>query len=150
MGSEPEVTNIRPSNHATEGGKMMFDRGNAVLSDNTKSELDAVAAVIRGHRNIVMVKGHTSLDDFADGATGRAEDGSVDSARASGGGLPRRRRAWIRAHCACRGARHSSRSRSAEYTPDAQALNRRVEVEATNTLMDDLEDQAGDTYRGWS
>ena len=69
VGSEPEVTNIRPSNHATEGGKMLFDLGSGVLTDQTKSDLNAVAEVVRGHRNIVMIKGHTSLDDLPDGAT---------------------------------------------------------------------------------
>jgi hypothetical protein len=28
-----------------------------------------------------------------------------------------------------------------QYTPDSQILNRRVEVEATNTLIDDLQDK---------
>ena len=48
---------------------MLFERGSAVLSDQTKLELDQVAEMIRGHRNIVMIKGHTSLDDLPDDAT---------------------------------------------------------------------------------
>src|ERR1700677_3100757 len=59
VGTEPEVTNIRPANHATEGGKMLFDKGSADLSDETKLELAQLAEVSGGHRNIMMVKGHT-------------------------------------------------------------------------------------------
>jgi flagellar motor protein MotB len=138
VGSEPEVTNIRPSNHATEGGKMMFDRGNAVLSDITKSELDAVAAVIRGHRNIVMVKGHTSLDDFADGATAEQKmDLSIRRAQAAADYLAQK--GVDPSLLRVQGCSTFEPLTQRQYTPDAQALNRRVEVEATNTLMDDLE-----------
>jgi chemotaxis protein MotB len=136
VGSEPEVTSIRPSNHATEGGKMLFDRGSADLSDQTKSELDQVAEVVRGHRNIVMVKGHTSLDDFPDGATDQQKmDLSIRRAQAaadylvSKGVEPRILRV--------QGCSTFEPLTERQYTPDAQVLNRRVEVEATNALADD-------------
>jgi flagellar motor protein MotB len=138
VGTENEVTNIRPSDHATEGGKMLFDHGSAVLSDQMKADLDAVADVVRGHRNIVMVKGHTSLDDFPDTATDEQKmDLSLKRAQAAADYLaqkgvePRILRV--------QGCSTFEPLTQRQYTQDAQALNRRVEVEATNTLADDTQ-----------
>jgi flagellar motor protein MotB len=138
VGTENEVTSIRPSNHATEGGKMLFERGSDVLTDQTKAELDQVADMIRGHRNIVMIKGHTSLDDLPDGATEQQKmDLSLKRAQAAADYLgskgvdPRAIRV--------QGCSTFEPLTEREYTVDAQTLNRRVEVEATNTLIDDLE-----------
>ena len=73
---------------------MLFDRASAVLTDQTKADLDAIAEVIRGHRNIVMVKGHTSLDDLPTGATDQQKmDLSIRRAQAAAGlSHPERRR----------------------------------------------------------
>jgi outer membrane protein OmpA-like peptidoglycan-associated protein len=141
VGTEPEVTNIRPSNHATEGGKMLFERDSAVLSDETKHELDQVAEVVRGHRNIVMIKGHTSLDDLPDNATEQQKmDLSLRRAQAAADYLatkgvePRAMRV--------QGCSTFEPLTQREYTENSQTLNRRVEVEATNTLIDDLQDKS--------
>ncbi len=113
---------------------MLFDRGSAVLNDQTKSALTQIAQVIRGHRNIVMVKGHTSLDDFPDGATEEQKmDLSIRRAQAAADYL---------AHhgvdpsiLRVQGCSTYEPLTEHQYTPDAQELNRRVEVEATNTLV---------------
>jgi flagellar motor protein MotB len=142
VGTEPDVTSIRPSNHATEGGKMLFDRGSDVLSDQTKQELDQVAEMIRGHRNIVMIKGHTSLDDLPDGATDQQKmDLSLRRAQAAADYLgqkgvePRAIRV--------QGCSTFEPLTEREYTQDSQTLNRRVEVEATNVLIDDIQNKSG-------
>ncbi|MGD0461001.1 MAG: OmpA family protein [Tepidisphaeraceae bacterium] len=138
VGSEPEVTNIRPANHATEGGKMLFDQGSFLLTDQMKSDLDAVADVVRGHRNIVMVKGHTSLDDFPDGATDEKKmDLSLRRAQAAADYLAQKgvEERILRVQ----GCSTFEPLTQRQYTPDAQALNRRVEVEATNILADDTQ-----------
>jgi flagellar motor protein MotB len=140
VGTEPEVTNIRPSNHATEGGKMLFELGSATLTDETKAELGAIAEVIRGHRNIVMIKGHTSLDDFPDGASEQQKmDLSLRRAQAAADFLVKKGVAaqMIRVQ----GCSTFEPLTQHQYTADAQTLNRRVEVEATNTLIDDLQDR---------
>jgi flagellar motor protein MotB len=140
VGTEPEVTNIRPSNHATEGGKMLFDRASADLTDQTKSDLDQLAEVIRGHRNIVMVKGHTSLDDLPNGATDLQKmDLSIRRAQAAADYLTHKgvEPDMIRVQ----GCSTFEPLTQREYTADSQTLNRRVEVEATNTLIDDLQDK---------
>jgi flagellar motor protein MotB len=140
VGTEPEVTNIRPSNHATEGGKMLFDRASADLTDQTKADLDQLAEVIRGHRNIVMVKGHTSLDDLPNGATDLQKmDLSIRRAQAAADYLTHKgvEPDMIRVQ----GCSTFEPLTQREYTADSQTLNRRVEVEATNTLIDDLQDK---------
>jgi len=138
VGTEQEVTNIRPSDHATEGGKMLFDRGSFVLTDKMKAELDAVADVVRGHRNIVMVKGHTSLDDLPEGATDEQKmDLSLKRAQAASDYLQQK---GVEAKILrVQGCATFEPLTQRQYTPDSQALNRRVEVEATNTLADDTQ-----------
>jgi flagellar motor protein MotB len=140
VGTDSEVTNIRPSNHATEGGKMLFNRGSAELTDQTKDDLDQVAEVIRGHRNIVMVKGHTSLDDLPAGATDQQKmDLSIRRAQTAADYLTGRgiEPDMIRVQ----GCSTFEPLTQRQYTADSQTLNRRVEVEATNTLIDDLQDK---------
>lgn len=138
IGTDPEVTSIRPSNHATEGGKMLFERDSAVLSDQTKQELDQVAEMIRGHRNIVMIKGHTSLDDLPESATEEEKmDLSLRRAQAAADYLVQK---GIDARAIrVQGCSTFEPLTEREYTMDSQTLNRRVEVEATNTLIDDIQ-----------
>ena len=66
-GTDPEVQTIRDGNQALMGGRMLFNIGSAELTSDTKNALDQVADKIRGHYNIVMIKGHTASDDFPDG-----------------------------------------------------------------------------------
>jgi flagellar motor protein MotB len=68
-GVDPEVTAIRPGKFATDGGKMIFEKADATLSPQAQKALGEIADQMRGHRNIILIKGHTSLDDFPDGAT---------------------------------------------------------------------------------
>ena len=140
VGTEPEVTNIRPSNHATEGGKMLFEQGSGDLTDETRHDLTEIADVVRGHRNIVMIKGHTSLDDLPDNATEQQKmDLSLRRAQAAEDFLVKKGvdPEIIRVQ----GCSTFEPLTQHQYTPDAQMLNRRVEVEATNTLIDDLQDK---------
>jgi flagellar motor protein MotB len=137
VGTEQEVTSIRPSLHATEGGRMLFEKGSDALTDTMKGELQQVAEVIRGHRNIVMIKGHTSLDDLPDGATEQEKmDLSIRRAQAASDYLthlgvePQILRV--------QGCSTFEPLSQHEYTEEAQGNNRRVEIEATNILEDDV------------
>src|SRR4029077_20959483 len=71
-GTDPEVTSIRQGAQAVVGARLPFDRGSAALSVTTKQAIDQIAAQIRGHRNIVLVKGHTALDDYPEGTSAEA------------------------------------------------------------------------------
>ncbi|MGA3066198.1 MAG: OmpA family protein [Tepidisphaeraceae bacterium] len=137
-GTDPEVTNIRPARQATEGGKMLFERGSADLSAQTKEELDEVADVIRGHRNIVMVKGHTSLDDLPEDATAEDKmDLSLRRAQAAANYLVEK--GIDPELLRVQGCSTFEPLTQRQYTLDAQRLNRRIEVEATATLLDELQ-----------
>ncbi len=67
-GSDPLVMNVRPGQHVSVGGKLLFDIGDARLTPDTTRTLEEIYRVIKGHRNIVQVKGHASLDDMRDRA----------------------------------------------------------------------------------
>src|SRR5690554_361790 len=68
-GTDNQTTSIRPSRYETHGGRVLFERGSAEITPAMLRELDAIADHFRGHRNIVMVKGHTASDDLPDSAT---------------------------------------------------------------------------------
>src|SRR5439155_19417728 len=68
-GTDPEVTSIRQGSHSTVGGKLLFDLASADLSPATKQALTEIAAQIRGHRNVVLIKGHAAPDDYPEGTT---------------------------------------------------------------------------------
>lgn len=68
-GTDPEVENIRSGDSVGAGGKVNFDAGQIQPSPEDMDKIAEIAEEIRGHRNLVMVKGHTSPDDLPDGAT---------------------------------------------------------------------------------
>jgi flagellar motor protein MotB len=140
QGTDPEVTSVRPGQQAIVGGRLMFDRADANLSHPLKQMLDQIVSQIRGHRNIVLVKGHTSLDDFPDSATAQQRmDLSLRRAEAvadyltAAGVDPDVLRVM--------GCSAFEPVRQRAYSADSRAENRRVEVESTPTLVSDLQDQ---------
>src|SRR6476619_3799739 len=68
-GTDPLVTIVRPGNHVTEGARMLFEPGDAALTPDSTRGLDEIARLVKGHRNVVQVKGHTSLDDLPEGTS---------------------------------------------------------------------------------
>jgi len=143
-GHDDEVTNIRVGKYATEGGKLTFPTGDATLSDNAKQALSDIAEVVRGHRNVILVKGHTSLDDFPADATADVKMHlSIQRAQAAADYL-----AGIGVNPALLRVEGCSTFEPVvqhEYTPEALQANRRVEVEATATLVEDLQDRGAST-----
>src|SRR5437868_2096662 len=71
-GTDPEVTSIRVSTQATVGARIVFDQASAVLRADDIATLNQIAHEIRGHRNIFLVKGHTSRDDYGDNGSAEA------------------------------------------------------------------------------
>ena len=133
-GTDPEVQAIRDGKQAAVGGRVMFDRGQTVLPAEGRSALDQIAEQIRGHYNIVQVKGHTSVDDLPDGATPqqlmelslRRAQAAADYLTAHGVGPE-----FLRVQ----GCSVYEPLIQHAYAPDARALNRRVEVEVTSLLL---------------
>jgi chemotaxis protein MotB len=139
-GTDPEVTTIRLGKQTSVGGKLIFERGSAALTPDTISALDQIAVQIRGHRNVVLVKGHSSRDDFADPTPAeKSMDLSLRRAQAVADYLTSRgvEPEILRVQGCSTFEPVSQRA----YTPAAQSVNRRVEVEATATLVDELQDR---------
>ena len=135
-GLEDETTSIRLGKYATEGGKLTFDVGSAALSNDAKGALADIASLIRGHRNLILVKGHTALDEVENDAQG-ALALSLRRAEAAANFLQTQGvdPALIRVQ-GCSSYEPVVRD---QYGMDGLRPNRRVEVEAMSTLLDDLQ-----------
>jgi outer membrane protein OmpA-like peptidoglycan-associated protein len=139
-GTDPEVTAIRMGMQAVVGGRVLFDKGDAKLNREATGELDQIVLQIRGHRNIVLVKGHTSLDDLPDHATPEQKmDLSLRRAQASADYLTSK--GVSPDILRVQGCSTFEPVQQRAYTIDAQGMNRRVEVEATAMLVEDLQDR---------
>jgi chemotaxis protein MotB len=130
---------IRPGTEVSTGGRLGFNRGSAALTPDTIRQLDQVADLIRGHRQIVQVKGHTALDDLEAEATPQEKlDLSLRRAQAAAdylvtlGVSPD----VIRVQ----GCSTFEPVVQRDYRQNAQSANRRVEVIATDTLVEKFQD----------
>jgi flagellar motor protein MotB len=133
-GTDPEVQTIRDGKTSTTGGRLLFDRGQASLTPETRAALDQIAEQVRGHYTIVRVKGHTADDDLPENAPAQQKME-----------LSLRRAQTVVDYLAGRGV--SPQVLRVEgcstfepvnlraYTPGSVALNRRVEVEVSSTLV---------------
>jgi chemotaxis protein MotB len=149
-GSDPLVMNVRPGQHVTVGGKLLFDPGDARLTPETTRTLDEIYRLIKGHRNIVLVKGHSALDDIQERA------GLNESARSQQQMDLSLRRAQAAANCLIelglspdvvrvQGCSTYEPVVQKIYTHDGQLLNRRVEIEVTDILVPQRQDRAAPT-----
>jgi chemotaxis protein MotB len=140
QGSDPEVENFRHGNQATEGGWLFFEAGQTVLTDESIKKLDKIIQLFKGHRNITLVKGHAARDELGDAATALQQmDLSI-------------RRAQIVADYLVRNGMDADTIRvqgcsifepinERVYGANSQQLNRRAEIQATTTLVDQLQNR---------
>ncbi len=140
VGTDPMVTAIRTGPQAVVGGKLIFEKADAKLTPAIVRMLDEVVEQIRGHRNIVMLKGHTSLDDYDDAASPEQKmDLSLRRAQAVAD--------YLTAHgvtpdiLRVQGCSTFEPVVQRDYSPNSQTQNRRVEVEVTPTLVSALQSQ---------
>jgi flagellar motor protein MotB len=141
VGDQAEVLSIRRGNQALVGSRVLFDTASDKLTGESRQILDQIAAMIKGHRNIMLVRGHTSLDDFAEG---------VDAPQKLD--LSIRRAKVVADYLVVRGVEPdilrvlgcSTFEPVAQraYSGDARQLNRRVEVESTTLLVPELLESA--------
>jgi outer membrane protein OmpA-like peptidoglycan-associated protein len=139
VGTDHEVVSIREGKQSAVGGRMMFAAGSAELTTPTKEALDQIAQNIRGHRQIVVVKGFASLDDLPEGAGPQLFSKlALERARAAQEYLIERgvdpEILGIYA-----GSTHEP-VRKHTYGTDGQAENRRVEVEVSSSLLEERQD----------
>jgi len=139
VGSDPLVTIVRPGTHVGVGGRLGFDTGRAELTPETRRSLDEIAHFIGGQRRIIQVKGHTSLDDLPETATPQQRmDLSLRRAQVAAD--------YLIAHgvlldtVRVQGCSTFEPVVQRRYDREAQAANRRVEVEATDSLVTERQD----------
>jgi flagellar motor protein MotB len=140
-GTDPEVTKIRDGKRAGVGGRLLFTPGGAELSAEAKRDIEQIADKIRGHRQIVFVKGHAALDDFKDDATPqRQRDLSIRRAQAVADYLETLKVSpdVLRVE----GCSTFEPVVQRAYSDGQRLLNRRVEVEVTDTIVEERQDAA--------
>lgn len=140
-GTDPEVTKIREGKKVGIGGRLLFSSGNAELTPEIKRNLDQIADKIRGHRQIVLVKGHTSLDDLGEDTDAQRQmDLSYRRAQAVTNYLvglkvsPEILRV--------QGCSIHEPVKQRAYAEGARTLNRRVEVEVTDDIVEERQDRS--------
>ncbi|HEX2972848.1 MAG TPA: OmpA family protein [Tepidisphaeraceae bacterium] len=139
-GDQPEVLSVRHGEQAIIGSRVMFAAGSDALDSQANTILDQIALLIKGHRNVMWVKGHTSVDDLPETASAQQK---LD--------LSIRRAKHVADYLIARGVEPdilrvlgcSTFEPVAQraYTPEARQMNRRVEVEATTLLVAELQDR---------
>lgn len=139
-GDQPETLVIRVGPQSTVGSRVLFDVGSTELTTESKKILDQIVQLIKGHRNVMFVKGHTSLDDLPEGTDAQQQfDLSMRRAKSvinylvEHGVEPE-----ILRPVAC--SVYEPVTQRA-YTAEARQNNRRVEVESTTTLVPELQDK---------
>ena len=141
-GIDELVRSIRDGRQSVVGGSLAFDAGKSDLTPDTLRALDQIAEKVRGHRNIVFVKGHASLDDFADGG-GTAQqrmDLSIRRAQAVANYLTGKQVETDILRVI--GCSTFEPVRQHVYGDNAQAGNRRVEIQATDSIVEDRQDNS--------
>jgi len=140
-GTDPEVTKIRDGRKAGVGGRLLFEPGKAELTPEAKRDLDQIADQIRGHRQIVFVKGHTSLDDFKDDVEPQRQmDLSIRRAQVIADYLTTAKVSpdILRVQ----GCSTFEPVVQRAYAENVRTLNRRVEVEVTDTIVEERQDHS--------
>lgn len=140
-GTENQSSIIRPGREVTTGGKLLFNKGVGELDANLKLKLDRVAELIRGHRQIVQIKGHTSKDDLA-AETSPNEKMALSLRRAQAAADYLTSKGVEPEVLRVQGCSTFEPVRQGDSTANAQSLNRRVEVFVSDTLVEALQDRA--------
>lgn len=150
-GTDPEVTRIREGDLAGIGGKVNFEAGRDTLDDEQLAALEEIATKVRGHRNIVLVKGHASADDLTEGQI------TAPETRRAAMALSLRRAQIVCDYLVeqgispdilrVQGCGTFEPIRLRAYTETDRRTNRRVEVEATDQLIDAFSDALDITPR---
>jgi flagellar motor protein MotB len=144
-GTDDQTTSIRPGKFVVRGGPVLFDRGQAAISPAARGRLDEIADDIRGRTNIILIKGHTALDDLPEGATGQQQmELSVRRAQA------------VADYLASKGVNAQTLRvlGCSIHEPVVQrvwtserAVNSRVEVQSADMLVSDYQDRSRLTTR---
>lgn len=142
-GKQTRVTKVQEGMMFTIGGHLTFAPGSAVLREEAKEELLRVSKLLKGRRNKIAVRGHTSskvlpsdspYKDLLDLSYYRAK--AIAEFLATEGQLDRSVLV-----IEARGDTEPLVHR--QYNPEAQTLNRRVEIIMTEVMVEDFNKDAG-------
>ncbi len=139
-GIDKTVQAIRNGKQSLVGARILFAPGQSAISMEAAKPLDEIILLIRGHRNIFMVKGHADLDDFPDGGTASQKlDLSIRRAQAVADYLVSK---GVEAET-LRVIGCSTFEPVAQhvYGAESRQPNRRVEVQSLDQLVEEYKDQ---------
>ena len=138
VGTEPDVTTVRHGTLSLVGGRIFFDAGSAELTTEARNALDGIFPIIHGYTVIVLIKGHAGVDDFPQRDAQKEMDLSMRRAQAVANYLIAKGVSpeILRIEACSTFEPVAERA----YTSESRIPNRRVEVEATDTLVADLQD----------
>ena len=139
-GIDKWVQSIRNGKQSLVGARILFGSGQINLSTETTRTLDDIVQLIRGHRNIFVVKGHADLDDFPDGGTAPQKlDLSIRRAQAVADYLVSK---GVEAETLrVIGCSTFEPVAQRVYGPESRQANRRVEVQSLDQLVEEYKDQ---------
>lgn len=136
-GMHSEVTQIRPGDMITSGGTISFEPGKAELDAASKETIGKLYEILRGHNNVLLIKGHISSDevslrpDDCDGMSLSYRRAKVVAEELARLGLDRR----VLRPMACG---PFEPVKVAVYDTASQKANRRAEVFTTDTIVSDF------------
>lgn len=139
-GEDDQVRTIRVGKESAIGTAVAFEPGSATISDDGIKQIKQIAEAVRGRRYILIVRGHTSLDDLPETSTETDRlDLSLVRARMVAEALAAE--GIDRQILRVQGASTYEPAKRRRFTPDAQAANRRVEIASTDQLVEDRQDR---------
>ncbi len=142
VGRYDQVTTVRTGTHVTMGGQIPFDKDSAELTEEAVLRLRQVAERLKGHTNIFVIKGHTSRDE--EQSPGEA-DRDLGYRRACAAAAKLATLGLGRESLRVESCRDFEPLKEAAYSEAEQALNRRVEIVATESLVSEVRGPKGDT-----
>jgi chemotaxis protein MotB len=142
LGKSATVRNIRDGLMITVGGLSLFEDGKAELLPEAESDLANVSRIVKGYRNKILIRGHTSRNPLPKDSKFGNDHMSLAYARAlavleylAGQGVARDRMNIE----ACAG---NEPVKTFVYDEDAAASNRRVEIVVKDQMVEEFEGEA--------
>jgi chemotaxis protein MotB len=142
IGRYDQVTTVRTGTQVTMGGQVPFDKESARLNEEAVLKLKQVAARVKGHTNIFVIKGHTSRDE-EQALAGTGRDLAYERACAAASKLASL--GLTQESLRVQSCRDYEPLKVGAYSEAEQALNRRVELIATESLISEVRGPKGDT-----
>ncbi len=143
IGDATTVRNIRDGLKITIGGLSLFDEGSAELLPEAQKEIQQVAKIIKGYRNKILVRGHTSRQALPEDSPFADHMGlSFARARAVNELLAELGVSEDRMNLEACGGHEPIQAFA--YDEEALANNRRVEVVVKDSMVEEYEGDGGE------